>query len=301
MKHIYYLALGALLLTACGKQKENTESSDSTKVENPTGENEVQESEAPETVYKINIKHLKEYKLFEYKSVTKNIYHENTYTVDWPMSAEGFDVTILQNELKKWMGIDQKQDVEKYIKEWAKTEGPEGGDYPLTEVKKESELTDSQKAAAEECQEDPYEYQYSTERSQNVEMLSNDSINHIVTFQERFINNVGSGVGAGVFYGYTYFTFDYESMKVVNLKDIVSDEKTVVKQMKTQNKDADYEGLPNVTDLPSAWYISGNSLVFVFGKYEISFGADGCPNLYVNMKKCPKALTEYGKKLLGIE
>lgn len=298
MKHPYILALSALLLASCGKQQGGNEATDSTEVKTTTEATVEEKAEEAPIVYSLQTETCSDYKMFEFKSLTKNIYHENSITIEWPKSAEGIDLAKLQEAYKEWLHIDKNKDVRKYLKEWVENERSGGApDMDFVPCKERHERDEAQMMAAEAGEEDEFEYQYDTEQTLSSMLIVNDSIHHYLVFQMETIDNIGNGVGAGVYQGFSHFVYDYERGERINLKDIVKDEKAVVKQLKKQNKGS-YEGLPNVTSIPSAWYISGKNLCVIFPKYEIGYGSDGCPELGIDLTKCIDALTDYGKKLI---
>ena len=64
---------------------------------------------------------------------------------------------------------------------------------------------------------------------------------------------------------------------------------------------AQYDGLSEDKYLPDAFVIgTDGKLTFIYGKYEIGPGADGCPELTINPAICPDAFTTYGKQVLGL-
>lgn len=297
-KYMYPILAAAMAVASCGKQANTEATADSLTVEEnaaPTVEEVVSDP-----VYNLEIKTYAKNMLFKYDYAKKNLYHENNIAVEWPVKADGFDVKALQAAILENSRLSGS-DIQKIVDDWARNESPDSGiGFDMEPVSKRVEES-TEDTAGEEEEDDEAMFYFDTDCNLHISCLGVDSLHQYVTFQSIWSENNGCGLGSCVFMGYNYLTFDCTTNKVVQLFDVVKDESTVLKQLKKQNVDEDCEGLEGVESLPDTFYLYGNNIVFVFDKYEITYGAAGCPHLAVDLTKYASALTPYGKKLLGLE
>lgn len=262
------------------------------------GENEIE----------LKIKKYETSKLFLYDFDRKHIYHENTVSVDWPAEGKGFDIKALQDSLLSQMQYYfETTDVRKFVDEYASNQTSECGlDWGMKEVKER--LDDEENIEESEDEEEPI-MQFDTQCTYEIRFCGIDKNSKLITFSIFSLDDVGCGLGSCIYYGYDYIVFDYVKNKIVTYADIFKSESAVIKELNKQRlndfgeewEEGEIEGLPNINSLPNSMYISDNRVYFVFSKYEISYGAAGCPEVGIDVTKCPQLLTDYGKKMFNIK
>lgn len=300
MKKLLLPLLAAIVLSACNgtSQSGNTEENDSISA---SIDSTSEESNATQSTFFIKTETFSDRRLFQYGD--KKVYHENSISIDWPVSAEGFDLKALQKALREAFDINS-DDIQKYVKNMVESStADEGSDLDLVPVSKRDE--DRYSEEVEESDDDTFYPMYDTDYTLNITYQGHDSIHNTVLFENFSVVNNGCGMGSCIFPYYQYLTFDCTNNKVITIDNIIANEKQAVKELKKQRIGSENYGgldeLNSITALPREFYIDGDNVMVVFTKYEISYGADGCPMLGFNVKKCPQVLTEYGKKLFGIE
>lgn len=315
MKYLYVIFATVMVVVSCGKKggKEadagSSDASDKTlnKVENVMPNDTLGQEEKTDTVpvYELKVDTYSSHMLFKYDYDKKNLYHENTIVVEWPVFARDFDIEALRTAILDNFRISGTN-IQDIVDDWAKNETADSGyGFDLVPVSKRVEEsvgeTVSETEVGEDGDMDEASMYYDTDCNLHIACLKFDPLHHYVVYHSIWSEDKGCGLGSCVLLGYNYLTFDCETNKVVRLSDVVKDKAFVLKQLKMQNAEADYEGLENVDELPDVFYIEGKRLVFVFDKYEITFGAAGCPHLTVDFTKYASALTPYGQKLLGLD
>lgn len=142
-------------------------------------------------------------------------------------------------------------------------------------------------------------------------MLSNELFSYVIPI---FMNNdfiifksysymyLGGAHGNS---GISYFTYDINKNKLVNLSDILINTNSIelkkiiynyylIKYGADAGKNLfeDKEAL----DVPDVFYITPNNITFSYGEYEIASYADGIISVTVPLEKIEKYLTEYAIK-----
>lgn len=226
----------------------------------------------------------------------------STMLLDWPVSANGYDITPLQQAVWeiRFSGKPAKN-IQKEVDKYVRNASPEGGwvDCEMTFIPNYDPNKDAidQEPLRDPDGEYPEEVQYDASTSVDVYLENVDELRHLVTYSSRFIDNAGCGMGSCIQMSLSYMVYDYVDMKVIKLKDIVAKPSVVAKKLYKMYHEEN-EGLSQ-SDLTENFYIDDKGqLVFVYQKYEISFGAAGCPELTIDPEQFPDALTEYGKKIL---
>lgn len=292
------LASVALCAQSCNGNKQTSNVTEQSPTENVQPE---EKEKAPE--FSIKIKKYQKNCIFQLGK--KKVYHENNIYVEWPVSGKGFDVKALQSALISCFNIENK-DIEKYVNDWAmEATADDGYEGERFLVKKK----DEHRYDNEEEEDDDDDVlglpMYDTGCSMEIVYKGYDANTNIVTFQCFSVVNNGCGMGSCIFPNYEFFTFDTANNHVVSKEDIIANDALAAKELKKQRIGADeyggLEGLDNIEELPDEFYIDGDNFYSAFTKYEISFGADGCPILGFDVRKCPQVLTPYGKKLFGIK
>lgn len=228
----------------------------------------------------------------------RNIYHENSISIEWPESAEGINLDSLQKALKSMLPFEGQGNVRKIVDRWCDEMFADGGyDWEYTEVKEREDKEVNEEADSI--------MQYDTECSFNLVFDGIDTLHHIISFTSTFHDNNGCGMGACIFYTHNYLNYDYIANKEITVDDLFLHRSKAAQQMKKQcislEDYDDFDGLERQTDVPDKFFIMGDTVYFTFEKYEITYGAAGCPSVGFDIRKCPEILTDYGKKLFGIK
>lgn len=256
----------------------------------------------------IQIKTLEDYKLFLYSYEPRHIYHENRVSVQWPIEGKGFDLKKLQDILLSHMNeFGEVKSPYEFVNKYANNAFAEVGyEWSLKEVSERTE-DDNNQSAENDDEEDIM--QYDTDCTFELKCDNLDKEHHLFTFCVFNCTNNGCGLGSCIYFGYDYIVFDYVKNKVITSADIFKDETAVIKELNKQRinefgeewEEGEIEGLPNIDSLPGSMYIVDNNVYFVFDKYEITYGAAGCPIVGMNVTKNPQLLTDYGKKMFNIK
>lgn len=252
----------------------------------------------------IQIKTYADHKLFLYNHEPRHIYHENSVSIDWPEDGHGFDLKALQDLLKSYMKNEGKFDNPRsFVSEYAKNSFIDTGyDWETTEV--QDRIEDSE----ETMQEDDL-MQFDTDCTFELTCRNINKEQHNITFSIYSCSNLGCGLGSCIYPGYNFIVFDFNKNRALTLEDIFTDQKKVAKELCKQRLDEEGEpypsdeldGLPNIEEVSAPFYFVDNIVYFVFAKYEISYGAAGCPSVGIDVTKCPQLLTDYGKEIFGIK
>lgn len=293
----------ALLCASCGNKSEATGDAETDSIEASAvadGDETFEEEEEP---FSLEFKKYSKYLLYKADS-KKDLYHENTISIEWPVSGEGLDVELLQEKLRKAFGIDDKN-IEKYVENWVKNTFSESSADSYSIVKERLPESNDDSEDTEEEDEDGGFPMYDTSCDLDINYLGVDKNKKTLTFCCHDVMNNGCGLGSCIYMSNNYVVYDYEKGKIVKIDDIIANRSLAAKALKKQAIFSDQygglEGLANIDDIPDNFYFEGDTLVSVFGKYEISYGADGSPELGFDVRKVPNILTEYGKKLLNLE
>lgn len=293
----------ALLCASCGNKSEATGDAETDSIEASAVADEDETFEEEEEPFSLEFKNYSEHLLFKADSKKDN-YHENTINIEWPVSGEGIDVKHLQEKLLSRFNIDDKN-IEKYVKNWAKNTFSDESANSYTIVKERLPESNNDSEDSEEENDDEYIPMYDTSCDLDINYLGADKNKKLVTFCCHSVTNNGCGMGSCIFMFNDYATYDYANKKIVTINDIIANRGLAAKALKKQAIFSDQygglEGLASIDDVPDNFYIQGDTLVSVFSKYEISYGADGSPELGFDVRKVPNILTEYGKKLFNLE
>lgn len=292
------LTSAALCAHSCNDNKQASSVTELSSTENVQPE---EKEKAPE--FSIKIKKYQKDCIFQLGK--KKVYHENNIYVEWPVSGKGVDVKALQSALISCFHIEN-EDIEKYVNDWAMEatadDGYEGDGRFLVKKKDEHRYDTPDEDDDDDVLGLPM---YDTGCAIEIVYKGYDANHKTITFQCFSVVNNGCGMGSCIFPSYEFATFDVDKKKLIAKKDIIADDALAAKELKKQRIGADeyggLEGLDGIEELPDEFYIEGDTFYSAFTKYEISFGADGCPILGFDVKKCPQVLTPYGKKLFGIK
>lgn len=297
MKHLPIIAFAAITMMSCNAKQTlaiGSGEEDSICVKDTV----VQIDEKNE--FMLKIKTYADKKLFKVRYGDNHLfYHTNEISVDWPETIMGFDGKTLQTALRKLSDIDE-EDVSKFVEKWAMETMPDAMDGSAELTTEHDEKADYERDDSDNSD----GIMYDTDCTKRVKFVDVDSIRNIITFEKYSCDNMGCGLGSCIYYFYDYMLYDYANNKVLTKEDLIADEKKAVEQLKDQcigeNEYGGLEGLASIETLPETFFINNDVMMWCFGKYEISFGADGCPQLGFDVKECPEVLTEYGKKIFGI-
>ena len=300
-------AFSAMLLTACKGSQNKSEELDSlaTAQVADTTTSAVVPQDTMATPLPMNLDVKKYESRTYYRGETlEGFLVEIGMTLDWPVKAEGYDIKPLQEALWSLHFAGKPGNVQKALDTWSGSTLPDGGfvDCDLTSIPHydpKKEILE-QEPLRDPNGDYPDEIQYAAERTLDITLHSVNQKANLITYQEEFIDNAGCGMGSCIMFGFSYYHYDYVRQCLVGLKDIVAKPAIVAKKL-YKKYHADYDGLGDDAYLPDAFIITAdNKLTFVYGKYEIGPGADGCPELTINPATCPDAFTSYGKQILGL-
>ena len=303
--------LTLLLLSACKGGQEKAQEADSLAVQVPDTTTVVVAQAIPDTTgaltpqpIQLKTRHY-DSRVYYRGETAEGFLVEVGMSLDWPVSAPGYDIKPLQELLwKQHFGGKPTGNVKAQLDTWTSSNLPEGGfvDCELTLLPK----YDPKKGILEqEPLRDPHgdypdEMQFGAESTIDITLHSVNEKANLITFQEEFVDNAGCGMGSCIMFGFSYYHYDYVRQCQVTLKDIVAKPNLVARQL-YKKYHTQYDGLSEDEYLPDAFVIgTDGKLTFVYGKYEIGPGADGCPELTINPATCPDALTSYGKQIIGL-
>lgn len=302
MKKLIFPSILLLMLTSCNfssnQTDKGTDSADSICVADTTVQLDASND------VDIQIKTYADHKLFLYSYKPRHIYHENSVSIDWPEDGHGFDLKALQDTLKSYLKNEGTFDnPHSFVSEYAKNSFIDTGfDWDTTEV---PERIDDD----EETMQDDNLMQFDTDCTFELTCRNINKKQHNITFSIYSYSNLGCGLGSCTYPGYDFVVFDYQKNRTLEFEDIFTDQKKVAKELCKQRLDEEGEpypsdeliGLNNIDEISAPFYFADNIVYFVFAKYEISYGAAGCPSVGIDVTKCPQLLTDYAKEIFGIK
>lgn len=304
MKKMLLPLVAAALLAACGNKNDASGDIESDSTITSTPDSIAEPIVEEDTPLSLTFKEYSEHILFKADSDKRDLYHENTINVKWPVSCEGCDVKLIQAALRKEYNI-KETDIQKYVNDWVKNTFADDSAPSYSIVKERLPERKDSEDDEEESDDEDCMPMYDTDCTVELYCPRSDEKMKVLTFCYQNVVNNGCGLGSCIFMYNHYMTYDYKNDKIVKLDDIIANQSLAAKELKKQCIFADeyggLEGLREITELPDNFYIEGDTLVSVFQKYEISYGADGCPELGFDVRKNPKVLTEYGKKLFKLD
>lgn len=289
-------AMAAIMMACTGKNNANNGATNAT----DSIAADTTEMAAEDSAFNIKVKTYADKKLFKMRYDGSHLfYHTNTISIDWPELIEGCDAKPLYAALNMMVGI-KGEDVGSFVRSWAMNNIPDGLEVQVT-----AELAKKRDEQADYDREDGVSAMYDTECTRRVKFLEADTTKHIVSFEYYTYDDNGCGLGSCVNFFYDYLLYDYSVGKVLVKEDIIANEREAVRQLKKQCIGGDEYGgleeLSSITRLPDTFFFDGSVIMWCFSKYEVSYGADGCPKVGFDVRKCPNVLTDYGKKLFGVE
>ncbi len=230
------------------------------------------------------------------------LYHENTITIEWPVSSDNIDIKQLQEAILQKFEIDDSN-IDRYTEHWAKHNLPNTG-LGYTLVDHRDYTKDGEQEAFWEDDDTTIFIPYDdTDHSITIEYAGTDTIKKIITFNLYKEAYSGCGMGACVIITKDFLIYDYNRNKSIVLSDIVAD--TAMALVELQQHPIYNDIYDCITDkperLPKEFRIAGDTLLFAFDKYEIGCGSDGSPDVGFDVKRRPSLLTAYGRKLFGID
>lgn len=302
MKRLLLSLLVLSLLTACGNMTQP--SSGDSDTDSISAQSDTTVAEANNDSLQLKFKVYSDHALYKADIKQKNIYHENTISICWPVSAVGTDVKQLQKALRKAFRLGNG-DIEKFVHEWANNTFVETTIESYTKVTERLGRNEGISLSDDEEDGDEYEVQYDTSCEKEIHYVGQDSKRKLLTYSWHHSTDNGCGLGSCIYYGTDYLVYDYANNKVVRISDIIANQALAADELREQCIFSDQygglEGLSSIKSLPDNFYLQNDTIVSVFTKYEISFGADGCPELGFDVKANPAILTPYGKQLFGIK
>lgn len=307
MKKILFAIFSVIMLTSCSNQTMTggLNENDSLCVNDTVVTLDAKQN------FSVEFKTYAKNTLFKADTKTKDLYHENSISIQWPVKAEGLNIKLLCAALAHLIDAGDMTDPQAYVDQWANEVHVDHGwdisytmiDQEQTEEDTTEELPEQENGEAGDDEFDELAMQYDTRYSISLNCSGTDSVNHLITFVHDFAEDNGCGLGSCVYFGFYYLVYDYMNNRVVEITDLIADEEEALKQLREQaitEGEDDYD-LEGVTELPQNFFIDGNNIVFQFDKYEISYGAAGCPTVGFDATVAPNALTEYGKQVFGIK
>ena len=211
-------------------------------------------------------------------NMSRALYADQTWHVQWPESAENCDLKKFQKELLKFFVGDRFDDIDSFLTHLSK-EFDGDGDW-----KKVEKMGESDTQYIEDDEYNPYPQSMHYELS--MVSLTEDGY---VTYSNKVIYDMGSGTGAGVLFGIEYMMYDLKFGRRLLYNDIFTpgSEAPIGKLLKTKATNIDDYSTLIDADFPPVhndnFYVDfkNEEAHFIYGKYEVAAGADGVVDLRI--------------------
>lgn len=211
-------------------------------------------------------------------NIQRALYADQTWHVQWPVSAENCNIEKFQKELLHFFVGDKYDDIDSFLNYLNKEFEGDG------EWKKVDKMGESDARYIEGEEYNPYPQSMNYELSEV--SLTEDGY---ATYSKKIMYDMGSGLGAGVLFTVEYFMYDLRSDRRLLYNDIFAagSEGPIAKLLKTKATNLDdYRTLIDA-DFPPVhndnFYVDfkNEEAHFVYDKYEVAAGADGVVDLCI--------------------
>ena len=227
-------------------------------------------------------------KSFFKAKISRDLYAEQTWSIQWPESAENCDLKKFQKELLTFFVGDEFSSIEAFINKLNNEFCGEDG------WEKVSKMGETDTNFDGEDEHNPYPQSLYYELSE----VSHNG-NDIITYSNSIVYDTGSGTGAGVLMGQEYMMYDLNAGKRITYEDVFTrdSEKAIARLLKTKANNLDEYSTLMETNFPPVnkenFYLDyeKNEAHFLYGKYEVASGADGVVDLSIPFE----AISEYMK------
>ena len=217
-------------------------------------------------------------KSFFKAKISRELYADQTWSIQWPESAENCDLKKFQRELLTFFIGDEYNSIDAFI---SKLNNEFCGD---DEWEKVSKMGETETNFDGEDGYNPYPQSIHYELSE-VSLEGND----IITYSKSVMYDMGSGTGAGVYIGQEYMMYDLNAGKRIVYDDVFTSgsEEAIGRLLKTRATNLDDYSTLMETGFPPVhkdnFYLNyeKNEAHFLYGKYEVASGADGVVDLSI--------------------
>ena len=239
-------------------------------------------------------------KVFYYKANTNRpLYATATYTLQWPVSAGTYDISVLQNELSKICFGKNYTDIQTLVNNAGKNKlplekscGNSNGWNKVSAIPKNIE--DSMDYTIDDFDDFPFD---SPEFECKVSFVSCNEQTGLARYTVTVFTYNGGGTGAGAWTDEHNIYYDTKSSEIIGTNDFFVNgaQNKIIAKLKSNAilKDMDRSDINfnAITKLPTDFYIKGKNIYFVFEKYEIAAGCFNNVHLGLSLKSV-KSLIE---------
>lgn len=210
--------------------------------------------------------------------ITRPLFAEQEWLVQWPESAENCNLKKFQKELLKFFGVDGADDIEAYLTQLQNNFGGDG------DWKKVNEMGNTDTSFTEIDDYNPYPQSVNI-ACEKVSLTDEG----IVTYKKAEEWDSGTGLGAGFSMSVNYMMYDLKAGKRLRYDDFftLGSAPKIAKLLKTKAINLDeYRTIIDGDFNPvhtNNFYVDleNKAAHFVYDKYEIAAGVDGVVELII--------------------